>query len=875
MKIQFDGNQEYQLDAIKAVVDVFDGQPLSKGDFEFDLSGTTGEFLSELGVANQLLIDEGKILENVRRIQKRNNLPVTDELKGMNFSVEMETGTGKTYVYLRTIHELHKRYGFSKFIIVVPSVAIREGVKKNLDITAEHFKTIYDNPPFDYWIYDSNRVSKLRQFANSRELQILIINIDAFNKDSNIINKENDRLSGRKPIEFIQATNPIVIIDEPQNMESAQSKEAIASLNPLCTLRYSATHRDPYNLLYRLDPVKAYEMRLVKRIEVDAVLDDQEYVPFVQVDSIQATKTRITAKLTIDVQESDGVKRKKVTVKKPGEDLYDLSKGRTPYRGFIVDEINAGDQYITFTNGIRLSVGESIGTRKDDIMRVQIEETVKEHLDKELQIYNKLPEGKRLKVLSLFFIDRVANYAEEDGKIRRWFIEAYNKYASRPKYRPLNLPPVEEVHSGYFAKDQKGEAKDTRGESKADEEAYELIMRDKERLLSLDEPTRFIFSHSALREGWDNPNVFQICTLNETRSTIRKRQEIGRGLRLPVDQTGNRVFDPNINRLTVIANESYDNFARQLQKEIEDETGRVFPKENIGNTRRRKKANLVDKWRENTEFLELWERIKHKTRYSVEFDSNDLIRQAAEAINQMPPIEPPRIRTEKTGLDISEKGLSGTLLAINRANVEYQVKSIPDLLSYIQKETELTRKTIADILIKSGRLKDVMVNPQKFLDQVTKEIKRTLNSVIVNGIKYEKIDGQYYEMTKFESEEINGYIDRMINVKKSIYDAVEFDSEVEKQFAEALDAREDIKFFLKLPRWFTVDTPVGKYNPDWAIVKQEGDEDLKLYLVAETKSTHDEEKRRQSENEKIKCGRAHFEALGNVEFVVATDVREV
>lgn len=880
MKLQFDSQQQYQLDAISAVADLFDGQPLAQGNYEVNFAVFADGMLSEFGYGNQLLLDEEAVFSNVQKVQRQNEIAVGSTLDGMHFSIEMETGTGKTYVYLRTIMELQHKYGFRKFIIVVPSVAIREGVLKNLQLTREHFQAIYENQPYDYHVYDSKRISALRQFAHSNKLQILVMNIDAFNKkENNIIHKENDRLSGRRPIEFIQATNPIVIIDEPQNMESAQAKAAIDSLNPLCTLRYSATHRNTYNLLYRLDPVKAYDWKLVKRIEVDSVMDDPDFnQPYMRLDSVAATKTKLTAKLTIDVQKSGGPERKSITISKPGVDLFEQSNGREQYKGYIIDHLDALHQSIAFTIGKSISVGQEIGGRTDEIMRVQIRETVKEHLEKELRIRQLLPEGRRLKVLSLFFIDKVAHYADEDGKIRRWFVEAYAQLSEKPRYESLGLPKVEQVHNGYFATDSRGKAKDTKGNTKADDDAYELIMRDKEQLLSLTEPLRFIFSHSALREGWDNPNVFQICTLNETKSELKKRQEIGRGLRLPVDETGMRVVDGSINRLTVIANESYEDFAAGLQQEIEEECGVTFSRDRLDNKRQRKEIHLVSKWRSNHDFLALWERIKQKTRYSVQYVTSELIRKAGEALRQMPPITAPRIRTQKHGVKVTERGVITQIMAAQEISVEPKSAgpvTIPDVIGYLQRETELTRRTIADILIQSGRLADVMVNPQQFLDFAMREIRAAMTRIMVTGIKYERINGSEYEMLLFEQNEISSYLSRMVDVKHSIYDAVECDSEVEKQFALELDEREDISFFLKLPRWFKVDTPLGTYNPDWAVVKREQGEDAKLYLVAETKSTLDKEKLRDSENLKITCGNAHFQALSQVGFKKVSEASQV
>ncbi|NUQ75912.1 MAG: DEAD/DEAH box helicase family protein [Polyangiaceae bacterium] len=875
MKIRFDSHQDYQLHAVSAVVEVFDGQPLAQGQYEIFLSGETSDLFSELGIGNFLRISDAKLLQNVQEVQRRNNVPVAQHLDGRNFSIEMETGTGKTYVYLRTIFELYQRYGFTKFIVVVPSVAIREGVLKNIELTREHFAGIYGNVPLEAWVYDSKQVSRLRQFASSNGLQVLIINIDAFNKpDNNVIHRESDRLSGYKPIEFIQATNPIVVMDEPQNMESEQARTAIERLNPLCTLRYSATHRNTYNLLYRLDPVRAYDLKLVKRIEVDAVIDAPDFnKPFIHLKAVSATKTKVTAKLEIDIEGKKGPQRKTINISTSGIDLFELSNERATYHGYIVDEVDAGHGFVAFTNGIKLYQGDTHGGRTEDVMRVQIRETVKEHFEKELNVQRKLQKGERIKVLSLFFIDRVANYVDNDGKIRKWFIEAYDEMAARPQYASLQLPGVESVHGGYFA-NVKGIAKDTKGDSKADDEAYALIMRDKERLLSPDEPLRFIFSHSALREGWDNPNVFQICTLNETKSEIKKRQEIGRGLRLPVLESGERCFDPTINRLTIVANESYEDFARKLQTEIEEECGVKFDGERLKNKKDRRKLGLRKGWHLDSSFVELWERIKHKTRYAVDFTSSVIIDSAAERIRRMPEIEPPKIVTQRARIDVTTKGLEHTMLAVRENEAPHSLNALPDLVGYLQRETELTRSTLGEILVSSGRLEDAVVNPQQFLDFVLRAVRDALNQVIIDGIKYEKIAGQEYEMLLFEEREIIGYLANLVEVKRSIYDAIEVDSQVERRFALALDARDDIKLFIKLPAWFKVDTPVGTYNPDWAIVKQPDGEEARLYLVRETKSTKDQLKLRGVEWAKIQCGKAHFDELG-VDFKPVTSPDEV
>lgn len=875
MTIKFDSNQPYQREAIDAVVNLFEGQPLKAGSFELTLSAPN-ELVNELGVGNQLVLDEEALWTNVQTVQKTNELPVSETLTGMNFTVEMETGTGKTYVYLRTLFTLNQRYGFTKFIIVVPSVAIREGVMTSLRLMKDHFQSLFDNIAYDAWVYDSRQVTKLRQFAQSNTLQILVMNIDAFNKQANnVIHQERDQLSGRRPIEFVRAACPIVVLDEPQNMESEQAKSAIASLNPLCTLRYSATHRNLYNQVYKLDPVRAYDLKLVKRIDVSSVLDDPDFnQPYIQIQGITATKTQVSAKLSIDINAKSGPQRKTVSIKGSGADLFEVSGERANYQNYIVDEINAADGFVSFTNGLLLYVGQSHGGRTDDVLRIQIKETIREHFDRELKIKRLLPgiagQDVRLKVLSLFFVDRVVNYATEDGKIRFWFEQAYKELSTLPKYRELEPAPVSSVHNGYFAA-YKGIPKDTRGDTAADDEVYELIMRDKERLLSPEEPLRFIFSHSALREGWDNPNVFQICTLNETKSEIKKRQEIGRGLRLPVMSNGERCFDETINRLTVIANEHYEEFARQLQTEIEVECGVSFAGR-ITNKKETITAKLKSGWQLNPDFKVLWDRIKHRTRYAVRYDTQTLIERAAHKLAIGERLKPNRISVQKSQMSFTDEGLETQLVSVREADAHYKSPvSIPDLIGYLQSKTELTRKTLADILIRSGRLQEAIYNPQQFLDQAQQAITSELRALIVDGIKYERIDGQEYEMLLFENREITGSLTTMEYVENSIYDTIEVDSEIERKFAKAMSGREDIKLFVKLPGWFQIITPMGNYNPDWAIVKEEDD---KIYLVRETKGSKEELKLRASEWAKIQCGKAHFDALG-VDYDVVVSAAEI
>jgi len=895
LKLHFDPNQDFQLQATKSVIDLFEGQPLNKGDFEFSLTDSDLSLqLNENGFGNNLLLKDLQILENLKTIQSRNEIDfsgllnkisynVRDESENEskvtphfpNFSLEMETGTGKTYVYLRTIYELNKNYGFKKFVIVVPSIAIREGVLKNLEITHEHFQNLYDKTPAYYDVYDSRKVSALRGFSSSNNIQILVINIDSFAKDENVINKPNDKLNGKKPIEFIQSTNPIVIVDEPQNIETDIRKKALSNLNPLCTLRYSATHTNLYNLIYRLDPVKAYDLGLVKQIEVDSVYTlHGGNQPFIEIENIKSTKSKVTVKIKIDCNSDNGVIQKNITAK-VGEDLYSLSNNREIYKdGYILNEIDASNGTIEFSNGIMLQEGQSQGGYKDEIMKYQMKKTIEEHLKKEKQYK---PIG--FKVLSLFFIDRVANYRSYDdtgkvikGKFSEWFEEIYKEEISKPAYKDLIPFNVEDLHNGYFSQDKSGQFKDTTGETKADDNTYHLIMKDKEKLLDVNIPLRFIFSHSALREGWDNPNVFQICTLNETRSELKKRQEIGRGLRLAVNQDGERTFDKNINRLTVVANESYEDFAKQLQNEIHEEcgvdfTGRIKSKEH------RVEVKLKKNYQFDEKFLDLWKKIQHQTIYKVNYETEKLIADSVEKIKSLGEIRRPVLVSEKVYVDIARDGVKTKLKGTSKpVEIEESLTIIPDIIGYIQSKTELTRSTIIRILKGSGRLNDVLKNPQLFLDWVVIEIKKVLDELMVNGIKYEKVAGKLYEMTLFESEEIESYkqnLYKIIKQEKTLYNYIDFDSETEQQFAKDCESNENIEFYIKLPRWFTIETPIGTYTPDWAIIYKD---ENRIYFVAETKGSLDDSDLRKKEGLKIKCGEKHFEEFEDVKFKKVTKV---
>ncbi len=936
--------------------------------------------LENQSVGNNLVLSDDALLANIHKVQERNGIvkvaSTVDELQnfdqaesigsplffGRNFSIEMETGTGKTYVYLRTIFELNKNYGFKKFIIVVPSVPIREGVLKSIEMTKEHFKTLYNNIPFDSFVYDSSKLGKVRQFAGGNQLQIMIVNIQSFQRDDNIMRRESDKMSGRAPIEFIRDTNPVVIIDEPQSVEGEASRAALSQLNACCTLRYSATHRTPYNLLYKLDPVEAYDLRLVKRIEVASVRSEDSfndaYVKLIDTNNSNGIK----AKIEIHKEGDNGPKPTKLTVKQ-GDQLYVKSGEREAYKdGFIVRNIDCtpGEEYIEFNNGTFLKKGQSMGGLGEELLKAQVFETVEQHFKKE-RVYK----SKGIKVLSLFFVDQVKNYRiyNDDGttglgKIGLWFEEAYKQISERPIYKGVVPYTAAQVHNGYFSQDKSGKAKDTRGDTKDDEDTYSLIMRDKEQLLDPNEPLRFIFSHTALREGWDNPNVFQICTLREVGSETERRQQIGRGLRLPVNDKGDRVFDDNINRLTVIASEKYEDFAASLQTEYEkdfgikfgvvekiafsrilredakgedkpigqdlsakvwnslvkagyinasgeiqpsfnpkdpkfklnvpdeyadlkaaivDEMKRYMFKNRIANAKDRKQVKFNKEVHLSDDFKLLWEKIKQRTRYRVAFDTDKLIEKAVKRLKEMEKINPIKISIKKVDIRVSEAGVEADNELDNRSTELAPVNVLPDILAFLQKETELTRHTLVEILKKSGRLADFKINPQHFMALVAREVSRALHELMLEGIKYQKVNNQYWEMSLFEPQQENDLMRYLMNLypvqnqNKSLYDSIEYESEVERQFAQDLDTNENVKLFVKLPRWFKIDTPIGTYNPDWAFVTEREE---KLYFVRETKSTLDDEERRTKENQKIKCGKKHFDTL-EVDFEVVTKLSDV
>lgn len=925
MKLQFDANQDYQLDAIRAVVALFEGQPdASQNMVAMADEGLSSLKLSESGVANHRVIADEQWLANLQAVQKAHGIEPSAVLQTMqaddgmpiglfpNFTVEMETGTGKTYVYLRTIHELSKTYGFKKFVVVVPSIAIREGVLKSLQITKEHFQTLYDYERTEFMVYESGKVNQLRNFALSDAVQVLVISIDAFAKDStetanngdtakskrkakgNVINQVRE--TGMKPIEFIQATHPIVILDEPQNLETDIRKQGIARLNPMCTLRYSATHRNAYNLIHSLDPVRAYELGLVKQIGVDSVIELKDANrAYVEVESFKAGKRSVSTKLSIWVNHSSGPAKKSVTVKN-GDDLYVLSNQRESYRdGFIVNEIDAGEGFVAFANDVRVHAGSPHGALTDAILRLQIEATIRRHFEKASRLH---PMG--IKVLSVFFIDRVANYREyaEDGtagkgKFAEWFEEIYEQYRAKPDFCGLMTHEAARVHNGYFSQDKRAVSpfETIAGRTNADVEAstFELIMRDKERLLDLAEPLAFIFSHSALREGWDNPNVFQICTLAESSSDIKKRQEIGRGLRLCVNKNGERVRDLAINRLTVVANESYEDFATQLQTEMV-EAGVKFKREMVKNERDKVTVRLRKGYDTDNRFLDLWARIRARTRYRVEYKTGELIAKAASRIKtKMPLIERPKVALTRADIAVGADGVVARQTGYRTRAVEASYV-VPDLIGQVQAKTGLAKSTVARTILESGRLADAVNNPQSFVDQVAELINAVKREFLVygdgsdeSGVKYAKLEDAAYEMRRFESDDLMEVFASNVRAvekrEKTLFSHIVIDSgsNPERVFSQACEDNDDVLFYIKLPRWFQIETPVGPYNPDWAVAYRD---DRVLYFVAETKKTgrgdHVElDLLRPIEDLRIECGKRHFGNFGEVRFKVVSTLEDL
>lgn len=985
MKLHFEANLDYQRDAIESVCDLFRGQEVCKSLFTVTNENSTGQLKMpgmehDIGIGNRLQLLDSEILTNLAAVQLRNGLRPSSELSSGDFTVEMETGTGKTYVYLRTIFELNQRYGFTKFIIVVPSVAIKEGVYKTLQITEEHFRTLYANASFQYFLYDSSKLGKVRSFATSPTIQIMVATVGAINKkDVNNLYKNNEKTGDEKPIDLIRSTRPVLIVDEPQSVDGGlegRGKEALSAMNPICTLRYSATHADKHHMVYRLDAVDAYERKLVKQIEVASLeVDGGHNKSYLKLLSTSNMKGAFTAKVEVDVQVGHSVSRKIIRVR-PGDDLEQIT-GRPVYSNMLVQNIGckAGEEFLEISSLENvLRPGESVGSvDADSLQRLMIRRTIEEHLEKELRL-----RSLGVKVLSLFFIDRVEHYRKysEDGvaikgKYAVVFEEEFQRIAAKTKYKSLFKgvdieSEANAVHDGYFSIDKKERWTDTaennQGNRESAERAYNLIMKDKEKLLSFDTKLKFIFSHSALREGWDNPNVFQICAIRDVGTERERRQTIGRGLRLCVNQRGERLRGFETNTLTVIATEGYEQFAENLQMEIESDTGirfgivekhqfatipvtdqagnvsalgvrqseiiwshlqdtgyvdikgkvqdqlrqalkdgsfalpdefaaqsvqiaellrKLAGKLDIKNADDRKTIKTREAILHSEEFKELWDNIKAKTTYRVQFDNEELIRQCTTAVNNCSPVSRTRVLLRKADLAIGRGGILSEEKSVG-APVELDEKDIvlPDLLTELQDRTQLTRRSLALMLTESERLNEFTRNPQQFIDIVADAINRAKRMAIVDGIKYQRIgDDHFYAQELFETEELTGYLKNMLAVTKSVHEYVVYDSSgIERSFAEQLERNEAVKVFAKLPGWFRVPTPLGSYNPDWAIlVEEDGAE--RFYFVVETKGSLFSEDLRGKENAKIACGKAHFAALrhGNkpVQFVTASQLDDV
>lgn len=931
MQFQFDANQDFQLDAVAAIADLFEGQRRNEVALHFQLGGIPA-------VANRLDLNDADLLHNLQAVQKRNFDPAgedeqyhgdntleqieasittatgSESVTFPNFSVEMETGTGKTYVYIRTALELYKRYGFRKFIVVVPSVAIREGVLKTLDVTRFHFRQIFDNAPYRFYAYDSASLAQVRQFALSDSVEFMVMTLAAFNKAAiNVIHQSTDRLQGETPIHLIQAARPILILDEPQNMESERSIASLATLHPIFAMRYSATHRVPYNVVYRLTPAAAYRRGLVKRIEVaSAQREGHVNRPYIKLLSTKAVKRTLTAKLSIlRLMASGKVQEAEVTVH-PGDSLFVLSNGLSFYQGFDVDEINDGMGFISFANTEHVAYDRTIGDQQQAIFEAQIAATIDEHVKKQAAL---APQG--IKVLSLFFIDRVDNYAAEDGIIRRLFNRAFEHAKARvPIWQNLT---ADNVQAAYFAQRRIRSGtvilEDSKtGVSQKDKEAYELIMKDKERLLSSDEPVSFIFSHSALREGWDNPNIFQICTLNQSVSDMRKRQEIGRGVRLCVNQQGERVMDERFNVLTVVANESYEDFVRQLQTEITDEYRAIVelhygkPLDKLTAEERRKvqreygdilppppadasKPKAIQLRKSYTlkpEFQELWNHISQKTRYSVHIDSAQLVADVVADLATVH-VDPPRVTVTKAKVDLNlvdafeawQMSAAKTLVSlVGRYPLPNLLDHMQQLMEHTSPPMRLTRRTLLEIIQQAPYPQEVVDNPLDWAAVAVNFIKKRLSAQLVDGVQYHRVN-DWYEMKLFD-DQIESYEQYIEPSKRGLYDGVICDSQVERDFVAGLEQRNDVHLYIKLPNWFKVPTPIGNYNPDWAIIMDDPEAEPgegstpTLFLVVETKGGTDIAKLRFAHEQlKIKYGCRHFRKGLGVPYEVAKDTSQL
>ncbi len=1018
MKLQFKV-QQYQTEAVDAVVDVFAGQPYADG-VKYRIDPGTDAALSlveDAGLRNaEIALTPPQLLANVHAVQRARGLTQSKDLKDpvkvsaapINLDIEMETGTGKTYVYTKTIMELHKRYGWSKYIVVVPSIAIREGVKKSFDITAEHFQQLYGTKPRTF-IYNSSRLHELERFSSDSGVQVMIINIQAFNatgKDARRIYEVLDDFQSRRPIDVIAANRPILIIDEPQKIEGdakkpSKSLVALKLFNALFALRYSATHKIERTKVHRLDAVDAYNQRLVKKIAVRGITVKHlaGSTAYLYVDGLEVGKGADfpKARVELEVQTAQGIKRQ-VKRLSQGMNLHDISGGIEAYRGLFIRDVDANRDIIELSNGDIICAGEVTQDVTDDAKRrIQIREVIRAHLDKERELF-----AQGIKTLSLFFIDEVAKYRDYDredtlGEYARVFEEEYEAlladYLARldfdeaaERYRQhVEAIPARRTHEGYFSIDKNkhfvdGSIKktgETAGQSD-DVDAYDLILKDKERLLSFEEPVRFVWSHSALREGWDNPNVFVMGMLKKSDNTTTRRQEIGRGLRLSVDQHGERMDNPvtvhDINELTVVTDESYTEFVTALQKEIVeslsarprkasvdyffgkhikladgstsvlekavaqalynhlirndyiDDDGLVtqgykdarangtlagptaeilkpiidyawplvdalyldVPKPTDG--RKPKKIPFNEANFKKREFQELWGRINHKAVYQVEFDSAELIANCIQVLDKALNVTVMQYLVESgkqvVGLEV-EQLEAGTGFKVSETKVEHSAASAGstvkyDLLGEIAEKTQLTRRTCAAILtgINPGTFAKFRQNPEQFITEAARLINEQKATVIVEHLTYDPLDGRYDSSIFTENQTAQDLSKAGDKLKKSVYEYVVTDSKVERSFVEKLDVSDEVVVYSKLPRGFFIPTPVGDYNPDWAIAFRDDTTKIKhVYFVAETKGSMSTLQLKGVEEAKIECARKFFASLGDnkdrVKYEVVTDFSEL
>lgn len=973
-------HQQFQTDACNAICNVFIGQPnVGSEIYKMDPGNSGAQTLliesNDAYKNHRIEISESQLKDNIRKEQIKNGIKPIDEIAGyepkkeLNLSVEMETGTGKTYVYIKTIHELHKRYGWTKFIIVVPSIAIREGTYHSLVTTEKHFNMEYSDT-LKFFIYNSARLQEVEDFATDENINVMIINSQAFatnNADSRIFTAEQaEKFNGRSPMSIISKTNPIIILDEPQSTSGTATVKKLHDFNPLFILRYSATHRDEYNMLYRLDSIDAYNQNLVKKIAVKgiAVRGNTATNGYVYVSKIDVRPGKDpTVWLEIDHQGANRLTRKIMRFEEK-DDLYVKSGKLAEYQDrWVVSFINGFDKTVTFTNGIILAEGKSVGDMNEDqLRRVQIRETIRTHLEKEETLFN-----KNIKVLSLFFIGEVAKYRpdnNENGLYKQMFEEEY-QFAMDRRLELLGLNPeyeefLKQTHpdtcnEGYFSKDKKGKLKDTNGASDADRDSYDLIMKNKERLLSFDEPVRFIFSHSALKEGWDNTNVFQICALKNTDSnTTTRRQELGRGMRLCVNQNGERMDEAEvgenvhkINVLTVIASESYEQFAAALQDEYKKATeGRLqkisedmfvgkivtfngqehkITKEEAGDIvyhftvqqyidknrqltskyyeavkndtfvapegfktseitsladrttikitdagRKRVPQKLNRKNFEKAEFQELWNLINQKSFYTVDFKTEELVDKAIKSLDAKLQVTPLIVEISNSGLksisDNADLNMAKGKTSIERIEVA-EITQPFDLIGEIARETALTRKAVVQILtgIRADVFDKFKANPQEFIKNAIDLINEAKAISVIEHIEYNPLE-ERFSTDIFTKHELNVLEDKSIETPNhNIYERVVYDSNIERDMAKELECQEDVSVYTKLPNDFYISTPMGKYNPDWAIVFKAGNV-KHIYFVAETKGVPPEELElslKDIEKAKIKCAKKHFAKISS------------